>query len=263
MRKLLPFLALLILFVWGCGKSEKKEETKKASSTETEGVTHVEKKIVARVDGRSIYEEDLRGRPIEEVIVDEILYEEGLKRGLDKKFEERVELYKRNLIINELKAEIIKNLPKEVVGRKEIEGYYKENESKYKYLRIKQVSVEDKNLAEKIHKKALAGEDLEKIASDYSKSGTNLTVTDLGYNKKYNDLFSGKDIGSVSDVIQEGDRFKILKLIEVREIPLSMLNQPIKYAVSAKKRGEAVREFVEKLKEENKIKVEIIEEEEK
>ena len=259
MKMLFPLLGLLLLFAWGCGKSEKKEETEKASTTVKE-VTKSNKKIVARVNGRPVYEEDLMGRHIKEVIVDEILYEEGLIRGLDKKFEERIERYRRSLIINELKTEIIKTIPKKV-DPKEIEGYYKENESRYKYLRVIEVSVEDKNLAEEIHQKALEGQDLEKIASDYTNSGKKVTVRDSGFRKNYHDIFGGKDIGSVSEVIQEGDGFKILKLVEVREVPLSKLNQPIKSNLLAKKRAEAIQEFTEKLKEENKIKVEIIEEE--
>src|SRR3989337_3630623 len=203
MKKIIPLLGFLILIAWGCGKSEKKGEPQKASSTVKE-VTQGNKKIVARVHGRPIYEEDLRGKPVEEFIVDEILYEEGLIRGLDKKFEERIERYRRSLIINELKTEIIKTIPKKV-DPKEIEGYYKENESRYKYLRVIEVSVEDKNLAEEIHQKTLEGQDLEKIASDYTNSGKKVTVRDSGFRKNYHDIFGGKDIGSVSEVIQEGE----------------------------------------------------------
>ncbi len=258
MKKLVPFLALLILFTWGCGRSEKKEETKKASSV---GETTTEKKVVARVNGRPIYEEDLGGRPLQDVIDYEILYEAGLKQGLDKKVEKAVEDYKKRLVETALQREFMNNLPKGgEVSDKEIEDYYKGNESKYKYLRIKEITVEDKNLIEEIHKRALKGEDFEKIASDYSKSGTNITVSNLEFNRKYNDLFSGKELGSVSDVIQEGKQFKILKPTEVREIPLDKAKQTIRYTILAKRRGEAMHEFAEKMKNENKIKVEILEE---
>ena len=259
MKTLFLFLTLLILFAWGCGKAEKKGETQKASTKSREVVAESNKKIVARVNGKPIYEEDLKGRPVEEVIADEILYEEGLKRHLDKKFEERVESYRRNLVINALKTEIIKTMPQKV-DPKEIENYYKENESEYKYLRVVEISVGDKNLAEEIHQKALKGQDLEKIASDYSKSGTEISVNDSGFRTIYNDIFSGKEIGSVSEVIQEADGFKVLKLVEVREIPLDKLNQPIRINLLGKKRNEAIQEFTDKLKEDNKINVEIIEE---
>ena len=53
MRKLFPGLALLILFTLGCQRSEKVEEAKKAEPVS-------DKKIAARINGRPIYEEDLR-----------------------------------------------------------------------------------------------------------------------------------------------------------------------------------------------------------
>src|SRR4030065_622669 len=117
MRMLFPLLGLLIVFAWGCGKSEKKEETEKASTTVKE-VTKSNKKIVARVNGRPVYEEDVMIRHIKEV-----------------------------------------------------------------------VSVEDKNLAEEIHQKALERQDLEKIALDYTNSGKKATVRDSGFRKNYNDIF--------------------------------------------------------------------------
>jgi len=256
MRKLFPLLVLIILFAAGCERFEKKQAT-----TGTEETT--QKKVVARVNGRPIYEDELKGRPLETVIDYEILYEAGLKQGLDKKVEKAVEDYRKRLILTALQKEIMNNLPKEEnVSDEEIEKYYKENESKYRYLRIKEIAVEDKNLAEEIHKRALKGEDFEKIASDYSKSGTRITVRDLRFNIKYNDFFSGKDVGSVSEVVQEGNQFKILKLTEIKEIQHYKVMEAIRHTILAKRKAQAVHEFAEKFKNENKIEVEILEEKE-
>ena len=256
MRKLFPLLVLIILFAAGCERFEKKQST-----TGTEETT--QKKVVARVNGRPIYEDELKGRPIETVIDYEILYEAGLKQGLDKKVEKAVEDYRKRLILTALQKEIMNNLPKEEnVSDEEIEKYYKENESKYRYLRIKEIAVEDKNLAEEIHKRALKGEDFEKIASDYSKSGTRITVRDLRFNMTYNDFFSGKDVGSVSEVVQEGNQFKILKLTEIKEIQHYKVMEAIRHTILAKRKAQAVHEFAEKFKNENKIEVEILEEKE-
>jgi hypothetical protein len=260
MKKLFPFLFLVVLILAGCGgESKKKEEAKKeTTSQETKSG-----KIVARVNGRPIYEGDLRGASLQEAIDEEILYQEGLKRGLDKQFEKAVEDYKKRLIVSALKKDIMGNLPKEseaAVTDKEVEDYYKENQSKYRILRLKEIVVEDKGLAEEIHKRALAGEDLEKIASDYSKSGKSVVVRDSRWNRRYNDLFSGKAVGAISDVIQEGNKFKILKLVETKDIPLNKVKQFIKYNILAKRRADAMHEFAEKIKKENNIKVEILEE---
>ena len=125
-------------------------------------------------------------------------------------------------------------------------------------MSFKEIVVEDQNLANEIHKRALSGEDFEKIASNYSESETNVQVRDLRFNKKYNERFIGKEIGSVSEIIQEGNNFVILKLTEVKEIPFNKTKQAIKYALIATKRSQAIHNFAEKAKNENNIKVEIL-----
>lgn len=258
MKKISFLLALLILFSWGCGKSEKKEESKKETSTQE---TSTSNKVVARVNGRPIYEEDTGGKPLKDYINSEILYEAGLKKGLDKKVEKAVEQYKKRLVVMTLEREMFEKLPKGgEVSDKEIEDYYNQNKDKYNILSLKEITTDDKNLAEEIEKKALNGEDFDKIASDYSKSGKNVTVKDLRFNRRYNDVFSGKQAGSVSGVIQEGNQFKILKLVEVKGIPLDKSTQAIKYSILAERRAGTRQEYIDKLKNENNIKVEIIEE---
>jgi len=256
MKKLFPLLVLTILFAAGCERFEKKQAT-----TSTQEIT--QKKVVARVNGRPIYEEDLKGKPLQTAIDYEILYEAGLKQGLDKKVEQAVEDYKKRIIVTTMQNEIMTNLPKEkAISEAEIEEYYNQNESKYKIMSFKEIIVEDKNLADEIHKRAANGEDFEKIASDLATAGTNLEVKDLRLNRKYNDRFIGKEIDSVSEIIEEGNRFVILKLTEVKDIPLAKAKHAIKYTIAAKKRAQAVNDFAEKAKNENNIKVEIIEVEE-
>ena len=258
MKKLFRLLVFIILFAAGCERFEKKQA---ATTTSTEETT--QKKVVARVNGRPIYEEDLKGKPLQTAIDYEILYEAGLKRGLDNKIEQDVEDYKKRLIVTKMQREIMDSLPKEeLASDTEIEEYYKQNEMKYKILSLKEISVEDKNLADEIQKRAATGEDFEKIASDYSNSGKNVGVRDLKFNRRYNNQFMGKEVGSVSEVIQEGNKFIILKLTETKDIPLDKAKQAIKYTVAAKKRAQAVHEFAEKAKNENNINVEIIEIEE-
>ena len=183
-----------------------------------------------------------------------------MKQGLDKKVEGQVENYRKKLIIAALDRDIKANLPKEeVITEQEIEEYYNQNKDQYKLMSFKGIGVKDQNLANEIHKRALNGEDFEKIASDYSKSGATVRVRDLRFNKKYNERFSGKEIGSISEIIQEGSNFIILKLTEVKEISLGGTSPAIKHTLIAKKRGEAVHNFAEKAKNENNIKVEILE----
>jgi len=251
MKRLFPFLALLIIFAWGCGKSEKKEGTQKIE-------TATDKKIVARVNGRPIYEGALKGRPLENVIDYEIFYEVGLKQGLDKKFEGDVEEYRKRLIVTSLQKDIVANQPKEEISEQEIEEYYKQNEDKFKIMSFEQIVVEDQNLANEIHKRAVSGEDFEKIASDYSQSGKNVQVSDMRFNRRYTERFIGKEIGSISEVIQDGNKFTILKLTEVKEIPFARTQRVAKLSIKASKKAKAIHNFAEKAKEENNIKIEVL-----
>ena len=183
-----------------------------------------------------------------------------MKRGLDKEVEMQVEDYKKRLIVTTLQKEIVPNRPKEeVVSEEEIQEYYKQNVSKYKAMSFKEIIVEDKNLADQIQKRAMAGEDFDQISSDLTKSGLNVQVVDLRFNRRFNDKFSGKEIGSVSEVIKEGNKFVILKLTEVKEFPLEKAKQAIKYAVALKKRAQALHDYAEQAKKDNNITVEILE----
>lgn len=262
MKKLFPLLALIILVSLGCEKEEKRKETNPIKETPTKQTaqTNSPDRIVARVNGKPIYEKDLGGRPLEYVITDEILYQDGLKRGLDKKLEPRIEQFKKELIVKDMKSEIINKLPRnDEVSDKDIEDYYKANEGRYTQMRVKEITLEDKGLAEEAHKRAVSGEELEKIASDLSaKSGENIPVKELVFGVRYNEIFKGKDVGSVSDVIQEGNEFKVVKLVEVRRIPLLRARSSIKYLVLAKKKNDAIRDYAEKLSKEDNIKVEIL-----
>src|SRR3990172_12616 len=252
MKKLIPLLGLLILIAWGCGKSEKKEGTQKIE-------TATDKKIVARVNGRPIYEGALKGRPLENVIDYEIFYEVGLKQGLDKKFEGDVEEYRKRLIVASLQKDILAKQSKEEITEQEIEEYYKQNEDKFNIMNFELIVVEDQNLANEIHKRAVNGEDFKKIASDYSGSDANVRVQDLRFNRKYDERFKGKEVGSISEVIQEGKKFIILKLTDVKQVPVTRSQQAAKYSIMASKRAKAIHDFAEKAKDENNIKVEILE----
>src|SRR3990170_4452494 len=216
MKKLFLLFALFILFPLGCERFAKKEEVKDASVT-------TDKTVIARVNGRPVYKEDLRNRPLETVIDNEILYEAGLKKGLDKKVANAVEEYEKRLIVSMLQRDIVSNLPKDdVVSEEEIMEYYKNNKIRYALLGIKEITVEDKDLAQEVHKKALSGEDLDKIAADYSKSGKNVKADTSRFNRKYNNRFTKLEVGSVSEIIEDGNTFKILNVFPSSIISLTL-----------------------------------------
>lgn len=272
--KELILIFIIFLLPLGCKQKDEtklsEEVTTETQSSQTKDENTVppemvspEKKVVAKVNGRPIYQEDIKVRKLEYAIVDEILFEEGLRRGLDKGINDQINnKYKKYLIVNAIKLEIQKNLPKgQEPTDKEIEDFYKKYESKYTYLTAIGISVRDKNIAKKIRKKAVKGQNFEKIASDYSDSGVIVSPKDINLTIDKNNYFRELRVGSISDIVEVNGSYVIYKTIKVRKIPLSKVKTAISYSVIAMKLSQAYSDFAEKVKKENNIKVAIIQEE--
>ena len=80
----------------------------------------------------------------------------------------------------------------------------------------------------------------------------------MRFNRRYNERFIGKEIGSISEVIQDGNKYTILKLTEVKEIPFARTQQAAKLSIKASKKAKAIHNFAEKAKDENNIKIEVL-----
>ncbi|MGQ0794073.1 MAG: peptidyl-prolyl cis-trans isomerase [Deltaproteobacteria bacterium] len=252
MKKFLSLLLVSLVVFSGCQSAKKSEEAAVENGSEKK---EINQKVVARVNGRPIYENSVRGKGFDEVITDEILYEVGLKRGVDKEIQEEVEEYQKRLILAKIKRPLILGTPKDkTITDEEIDKYYKDNEAKYTIVNLKEVSTRDKAAAEQIHRKALEGGDLEQIASE-----AGAQVKDLRYNRKHSHLFVGKPDGAISEVIAERSEFKVLKLVETKKIEPEKARQSIVYAIMALKRDEAVNQKAQELMKENNITVEILE----
>ena len=81
MKAITYLLAAIIMLTAGCGKSDKGEDTSDQSSKHENSNNQ---KIVARVNSKPIYETQLRDKRLNDIIADEILYDDALRQGLDK-----------------------------------------------------------------------------------------------------------------------------------------------------------------------------------
>jgi hypothetical protein len=271
---------LLILAAFGVSSCERENPMPHQPSDQT--ATQIEefpkhpRRIVAKVNGRPIYNDELNRKTLEDVITNEILYERGLKQGLDQKYKEKIEDFKKKIVVYHVMRELYSKIPKEVVTAEEIEQYYKDNESNYIYILADEISVMDKNIAHEIHRKAVSGEDFEKLNSEYSSNGIDINLRKSQSAKRYNKYFKSIKVGEVSDVVPEYNKrskfvkvsdekpeynqFKILKIVEIRKLPLSSQNiaESIKSALIAKKQSEAINNMAQQIKDEDKIKVDIL-----
>ena len=215
-------------------------------------------KIVARVNGVPIYKDDLNGRNLNFVISEEIIYQAGLKQGFDKEISKRVKEYERMLVIKNTKESILENMePTKKISDEEIQEYYERNKDKYTHIRIHEISVPDANLGLEVKKKAETGEDLQDIATSYP--DISITVTDIGYNRELAQRFEKREVGSVSEVVQKPNgTFSILKIVDIRDIPINSTKNSIRHALESKRLGEMFDIHARKLAEENNITIEII-----
>ena len=221
-------------------------------------------KIVAYVNGRPVYEKDLGPLSLEDALVNEVLYEAGLSEGMEKDFQEQIENYKKQLIVNRMRLKILANVDEseltKTVTNEDIERYYKENESKYTYPHVVELMISDRKVAEEIRSRALKGEDFEKIAKEYEdQPGLAVRFYDWKYTKKFNNNFDKLEVGAVSNLIPHKKHgYLVRKIVDIRKISLDKVRAPIKHALIAKKKAQAVKDYAEKLKKEHNINVRVV-----
>lgn len=254
MKKLTVLFALLpfvVLFPLGCKKSGEKEEVKdKKTYSQTD--TAEEKRIVALVNNVPVYEDDLGDVPVQGLIENEILYQVGLKRGLDRKFENEVNAYKKRLIISAVEREILRQGPSPITQRA-IEEYYNGNEDRFTDFQIKRIETKDKDMAEDIKRQLKSGEDIENIAKKYSLKTQTSTVRGLPSLETYKGQFRAYDVGSVSEIVNQGNEFQVLIIVAKDQVPLPRVYTTIKYMLQEQAGKRAIHEFAENVKKERKL----------
>jgi len=272
LRNLFLLFALLILI--GCNQTDSDsipsaDNTNNGSEQSQSGInenaataeTEPEKagKVVARVNGKPIYEDDLNGRDLEDVINDEIIYQEGIRQGMDKEFRDDVKDYERRLILKQTKLRINENAePAKNISDEEIKNYYENNKVKYSQVRIHEISFPDSNLGNEIREKAKSEEDLKTVANSYPDIAIN--VNDIGFNRTMLQYFEIIEVGSVSDVIQKPDgTFSVLKIVDVKNINSNASKAAIKYLLEKKQRGQIIKNYAQNISDENNMTIEIIE----
>ena len=275
LRKFALLFTTLILI--GCNQSDSNSEApaddntgtgdKQSQSSMNENTSVVETeperegKVVARVNGQPIYEDSIYGRNLEHLINEEIIYQDGISRGLDKQYRARVRNFERNLIIQGIKVNILENAePTKETSDEDIKNYYESNKDKYSHVSLYEISFPDSKLGSEIKDKARSGEELQTIADSYP--DIPITVNNIGYNRAMVQHFTAIEVGSVSEVIQKPDgTFSVLKIAEIKDIPFNTAKNSIKYRLEAARNAQMIDSYIRKAAEENNMTIEIIEQE--
>jgi hypothetical protein len=264
MKKTIPFLLTALLLLSACGQSGTKESADKSGNTNQEPASYKPEqssKVVARVNGVSIYEDELNGRPVDSLVTDEILYQEGLKEGLEKKFQDKIRNYQMSLVVREIKNRVIDKMPpEEEITEKDLLDYYNSvKDLNYTSYRVEEINFQDEKQGEQIIKMAEEGKSFGDIAKSLSNAESQVTVKDQGFNKNLRIYFEAKEVGSISKVVRKQDgAFSVLKIVEVKEVPYNNVKNTIKFVIDARRKGAAYDQAAKEIAKENGFTVEIV-----
>ncbi len=152
------------------------------------------------------------------------------------------------------------------VDEKEALKFYEENRSYFQVpemVRVRQIVVLDGQEAIQILKRLKKGENFEKLAREKSIGPEKDKGGDLGYFSRGErpsefDLVFEMEVGRISDIIKTPYGYHIFKLeekIEPREIPYNEAKSKIIQAIAKKKGEENFRQWLKKLKQKARIKI--------
>ena len=267
MKTVLPVLLTVLLFLYACGQSGTKEKAgsgdQQPCSSNTTGRVKPEKsgKVVAKVNGVPIYEDELNGRPVDSLVTDEILYQKGLSEGLEKKYQDKITQYQMSLVMRDVKDEILSGMPpeKEVTEQEMLDYYNKAKDTNYTNLRVEEINFTDQKLGDKILKMAQEGKDFNDIVKAMPDAGSEIKVNELGYDRKLNSFFEVKEVGAISNVVNKKDgTYSVLKIEELHVIPFESSKNTIKFIVESLRKGAAYTQYAQKIAKDKNYDVEII-----
>ena len=276
----LLFFLCLILAALLSGCTAKKEPAK---SSETGG------KVIAKVNGTPIREEDLTSqlhgfhgaknapevqqKALDDVITEELLYQQGLKIGLDKDpgYQAKIAYIERQLA-HAKRAEMMRRVYNSQVAAKieithsDAKNYYDKNADQITTdLHLGVISFNNREGAEGSLQKIRGGATFESIARSVmgSQVSAGREPWDLGFLSwsqipfDYVDAVYRLKTGEVSDVVSsKRTGYQIFKLLGVRKNPnadFARMSGLIMNRLRDEKVLEAYEQYVEKLKKEAKI----------
>jgi peptidyl-prolyl cis-trans isomerase C len=210
----------------------------------------------------------------EDVVRKYILYQEALKRGLDKKEDIRKVL--EDARISLLVAALLREETEKIeVSDKEIEDFYNQNKNLLKepdQRKISEIVTETEEQAKQVYIELLKGGDFATLARQYSKAISVGNGGDLGYityefdpkkrirfDQFYEVAFSPSlDVGGISNIFKGPDGYYIIKLqdIKISEVkPFKDLKGNIKNWLLFEKQQKALANLSDKLSQDTKIEI--------
>jgi hypothetical protein len=196
---------------------------------------------------------------------------EGQKLGVDKDpaFQEQLRLKALEMLAQGAERKIFEsNKP----TSQDVETFYTENADKFEELSLRRIMVpksgdaksaenvkpeQVKQLAEKIHDRAAAGEDPDKLEAEAylaTKAPGAPPSTSLGWKRhgsmdpRHEPQIIALKSGQVSALLEDGQGFYIYKVDSKRMVPLQSVSKDIENAVQAQRTQQAVQKIFDSMK---------------
>jgi peptidyl-prolyl cis-trans isomerase C len=204
---------------------------------------------------------------LEGMINREILYDEALRKDLDKDVEikRRLEDIKKELITNALiQREIIDKLK---IEDQEVEEYYRNNPDEFrnrKEIRISQIIVPDKKVAGEVMERLRAKADFAELVSKYSTDKPSAARKgDVGYftykqlPEVVRDSVFRLGAGEISQPYEIGGHYEIYRITDKRAVSYSFeqIKEPLKKQLLEKRFKESLKTMLDNLKKDVKVQI--------
>ncbi|MBL7158048.1 MAG: peptidylprolyl isomerase [Candidatus Omnitrophica bacterium] len=202
---------------------------------------------------------------LDELIVDRLLYDEALKKKLnrDKEVLEVVEEARKKILIARLLKEEVEDLI--TIDESEMEAFYNANRESFnvpEVLRASHILVKTEGEANEIVAELKKGADFEELARERSIDPTAKIGGDVGYFTEnqlvpeFEEICFSLQPGELSEVVKTKFGYHVIMLTERKEPhvkDLSEVRDVVAQAIKRQKKTIRFNEYVERLKEESKI----------
>jgi parvulin-like peptidyl-prolyl isomerase len=278
MKKVVVFiLAIPLLFAFiACAKKEeaKREEAKGpylaivGNTKITEADLDREMKTLPEFAQKLFVGGEGKGKFLNELIKKELLYQEAMKKGLDKdpEYQKKVEDFKKLTLIGLLLEKEVESKTK--VTDQDVKNYYEKHKSELSpitAIRISHILVKSEAEAKNIYDSLEKGADFAKIAREKSiDKGTAKNGGDLGYMSKGQMLpeieatASRMKIGEISEPIKTKSGYEIIKVTNEKfgkPMEFERVKNVLFQRLSAEKQKEVFDAYVENLKKSYKVEI--------
>jgi peptidyl-prolyl cis-trans isomerase C len=202
---------------------------------------------------------------LEDLINDMLLYQEAIRRGLQKDADaiKVIEEAKKKILIARLLKDEVDD--KIEITEEDVIDYYNVNEANYmtpEILRVSHILVQSPEAAEEVLKKLESGESFEDLARAKSVDPTAQRGGDIGYFPRGQLMpeFEGAcvnlEVGETSDVVKTKLGYHIIKLTDRRpphQKPIENVRENIKSTLRTIKRQKAFNDLLGRLRKETEI----------